>query len=278
MLAAERIALPIVDPGAYPPAPQQLPRSGLRLGRYELRIARTAAELDAALRLRFEVFNLELGEGLRESFRTGRDADDLDLQCHHLLVEDRRSGEIVGTYRLQTSEMAACGRGFYASGEFELGSMPAAVLRDAVELGRACIARAHRNTRALFLLWRGIGDYLLHNRKRFLFGCCSLTSREPREGLLLDRELERRGVRMPGVRVPALPGFGCSPAPAPRPGDSVAMPRLFDMYLAMGARVVSEPAIDRAFGTVDFLVLLDVASLDLASRARFLDGRAQVLA
>jgi len=105
-----------------------------RQGRYELRFARTQEELDEILHLRFEVFNLELGEGLRESFRTGRDVDELDLQCHHLLVEDRRSGEIVGTYRLQTGAMAARGRGFYAAGEFDLDAMPAAVLRDSVEL------------------------------------------------------------------------------------------------------------------------------------------------
>jgi putative hemolysin len=272
MLAAERIALPDIGPGDYPPSPAQLPRTGLRLGRYELRVARSPAELDAALRLRFEVFNLELGEGLRESYTTGRDLDDLDLQCHHLLVEDRRSGEIVGTYRLQTSEMAARGHGFYAAGEFDLATMPAAVLADAVELGRACIARPHRNSRALFLLWRGIGDYLVHNRKRFLFGCCSLTSRDPRDGIALERDLERRGAVAREVRVRPRPGFGCTPALAPDACLAAPVPRLFGMYLAMGARVASEPAIDRAFGTIDFLVVLDTASLDADSRMRFLDG------
>jgi putative hemolysin len=52
----------------------------------------------------------------------------------------------------------------------------------------------------------------------------------------------------------------------------VELPRLFGMYLSMGARVCSEPAIDRAFGTIDYLVLFDLADLDDRGRRRFLPG------
>ena len=48
-------------------------------GRYVVRFARTSEEVEAALKLRFEVFNLELGGGLASSFLTGRDRDELDL-------------------------------------------------------------------------------------------------------------------------------------------------------------------------------------------------------
>lgn len=81
--------------------------------RYLVRYARTPEELDDVLRLRFEVFNLELGEGLRESFETGRDEDAFDAVCRHLMVVERATGDVVGTYRMQTSAMAAAGRGFY---------------------------------------------------------------------------------------------------------------------------------------------------------------------
>jgi putative hemolysin len=47
-------------------------------------------------------------------------------------------------------------------------------------------------------------------------------------------------------------------------GDEVTprIPPLFASYLALGARVISDPAIDRQFGTIDFLVSLDVEELD----------------
>ncbi|HYP27347.1 MAG TPA: GNAT family N-acetyltransferase [Blastocatellia bacterium] len=73
--------------------------------------------MDAALRLRFEVFNLELGEGLESSFQTGRDSDEFDETCHHLVVYETARGEVVGTYRMQTSEMARAARGLYSAGQ-----------------------------------------------------------------------------------------------------------------------------------------------------------------
>src|SRR5262249_18855120 len=155
------------DDALYSPALDSLPLVELSDGRYGLRFACNRADLDAVLRLRFEVFNLEMGSGLASSFGTGRDQDEFDLVCHHLIVQERETGETVGTYRVQTSEMALAGRGFYSGGEFDLSEMPPQVLDQSVELGRACIARAHRNTRVLFLLWKGLAAYVAHNRKRY---------------------------------------------------------------------------------------------------------------
>jgi putative hemolysin len=43
------------------------------VGRYRLRLAETPQEREAACRLRFRVFNIELGEGLDSSYETGLD-------------------------------------------------------------------------------------------------------------------------------------------------------------------------------------------------------------
>ncbi len=73
---------------------------GLIHNRYGVRLARTREELETALRLRFEVFNLELHEGLAESFFTGLDEDEFDRFCDHLIVVDELTGKTVGTYRM----------------------------------------------------------------------------------------------------------------------------------------------------------------------------------
>src|SRR2546423_3419199 len=161
---------------AYPLYLDALPQVERAMGRYTLRFAQTAEELDALLRLRFEVFNLELREGLESSYLTGRDMDEFDLTCHHLIVSEKTSGAIIGTYRLRTGAMAGAGGGFYSAGEFDLARLPLDVLASAVEIGRACIAREHRNKQVLFLLWQGLAAYMTHKEKRFFFGCCSLTS------------------------------------------------------------------------------------------------------
>src|SRR5262245_32778601 len=92
--------------GSYPHYREFLPETDVTAGKFRLRFARNPHELDAILRLRFEVFNVELHEGLESSFATGRDEDEFDTVCHHLMVTDTATDKVVGTYRMQTFEMA----------------------------------------------------------------------------------------------------------------------------------------------------------------------------
>lgn len=246
----------------YPASPEQLPEGVVQAGRYTVRFARSVEDLDAIQRLRFEIFNLELGEGLESAFASGRDHDELDPFFHHLLIATSDTGETVGTYRLQTAEMA--GRhGFYSAAEFDLNTLPADFVAGAVEAGRACVARGHRNGRVLNLLWRGLALYLIHNRKRHLFGCCSLTSQDLALGMATLEQLTRDGQMHRELRILPLSGFGCDSAdPAEVAARQPHIPPLFQSYLTLGARVCGPPAIDRNFKTIDFLVALDVTTLD----------------
>jgi putative hemolysin len=241
---------------AYPPAPEGLPPPA-RQGRYDVRFATTPAELDAVTKLRYEVFNLELGEGFSSSHETGRDVDVFDAQCHHMMVLVPGSGRVVGTYRLQTRAMAESALGFYCAGEFDLSGLPAEVLEGSVELGRACAAKDHRDGQVLYSLWRGLTSYLVHNGKRWYFGCSSLTSQDPVEGLRMHRRLLEEGHVHPMLRVEPLPALDCRREATDDGGPPPRIPRLFDTYLRYGAKVLGPPAIDREFKTVDFLVLLD---------------------
>ena len=116
--------------------------------------------------MRFEVFNLELGEGLAESYATGLDVDPFDEFCDHLIVEEAATGTIVGTYRLQTGQLAAANLGYYSEREFDFA--PYESFRcEMIELGRACVHADHRNFNLLHLLWRGIARYAIDRKARF---------------------------------------------------------------------------------------------------------------
>jgi len=247
----------------YPLFQEFLPPGEIVDGDYLLRFARTAGDLDAALKLRYDVFNLELKEGLDASHETQRDEDEFDAQCHHSIVWDKTTGKIVGTYRMQTHEMARRGRGFYSAVEFDLAGLPTDVLDQAVELGRACVAKEHRNSRVLFLLWRGLAQYLAHNQKRYLFGCCSLTSQDPAEGKAVMDYLAEHGHVHPSFSVLPQPGYACGSKEtvATQPA-TVQVPRLMKIYLMYGAKICGPPAIDRQFKTIDYLGLIDVHELD----------------
>jgi len=249
----------------YPIEPWGLPDLELRSGAYTARFAKNRADLRAAQRLRFEVFNLELGEGLQASYTTGRDEDQYDGRCHHLLVEHRESGRVVGTYRLMTQRMAGHA-GFYSEAEFHLETLPPWVLSEGVELGRACVAAEHRAGRVIYLLWKGIAQYLAHNRRRYLFGCCSLPATDPGVGLRVHHQLAEAGHLLDGTFSRATRACSCSDGEMLR--SEVGLPPLFKVYLDMGAKVVSEPAIDREFGVVDFLIVLDVQSLSDRTKKR----------
>ena len=250
-------------PRSYPHCPEGLPEFEFRQGAYRTRFARTWRELDEVFRLRYQVFNRELGEGLALSEASQRDEDRFDAGCHHLIVRNSRDDEVVGTYRLMTDELAARGPGFYSSREFDLASVPTAILREGVELGRACIAKTHRGRRVLFHLWRGIGAYLVHNRKRYLFGCASVPTLDPVELAALVAALQSGEHLHPSLSVPACPGFAAAPAPAPSSSARTPeTPSLMRSYFSLGAKVCGGPALDREFGTADYWMLLDAKGVD----------------
>ncbi|MDE3202031.1 MAG: GNAT family N-acetyltransferase [Acidobacteriota bacterium] len=253
------------------------------VGRYRLRLAQTLEDRDAACRLRFLVFNLEMGEGLESSYQTGLDTDHFDLFCEHLIVEDKQelnpARRVVGTYRMQAGVTAALNLGYYSEQEFDFA--PFETVREGIlELGRASIHRNHRTPEVLTLLWRGIAQYANDLGLRYLIGCSSLNSRNPEEGWQVYRQLERymapeefmtepRAEYVCPVQMePAAQheaGSGENPLPV-----CIQVPRLLKTYLAIGARICAPPAWDREFGTIDFLTLLDLKMLSPAARNRFL--------
>jgi putative hemolysin len=54
------------------------------------------------------------------------------------------------------------------------------------------------------------------------------------------------------------------------PAAADSSSKLLRAYLVIGAKICGPPAIDREFGTIDFLTLLDLHMLPLIVRARFL--------
>ena len=223
---------------------------------YRARLASMSSEIRAAQMLRFEVFNLELNEGLVQSYDTGLDADAFDAFCDHLLIEEADSGRVIGTYRLQSGLVAARSIGYYCEREFDLSGFEA-MRSQIIELGRACIHQDHRNFSVLYLLWKGIASYAEQRGARYLIGCSSLTSQSEGAGLATYEVLKRH--LAPAIwRTRPVPAFECRGKITQ--DDAVKIPKLLSAYLALGASICGPPAIDREFKTIDFLTWLDTES------------------
>ncbi len=238
--------------------------------KYSVKLAQNREELEQALKLRFDVFNIELGEGLESSYKNQMDEDQYDPQCDHLLVIENSSNSVIGTYRMQDNSMASSGHGFYTQSEFNIKDFPTEILDNVVELGRACIHIDHRSGRVLYLLWRGLAKYLALSNKRYLFGCCSITSQNPAEGQAVYQHLTEKGYLHDSFNIPVQPEFDCSNDGAFTYETEVKLPQLFRLYLDIGVKVCSPPALDSTFKTIDFLILLDKESLSEHSKALFL--------
>ncbi len=155
----------------------------LRGGHLGVRIAVTAAEIDAAQALRYRVFYQDMGARPNAAMAAkGRDFDAFDAVADHLLVVDHAIGPgpegVVGTYRLIRSEAAASIGRFYSADEYDLTP----VLNSAgqvMELGRSCVHPNYRNRNVMQMLWRGIAAYVFLHRIELMFGCASLPGTEP---------------------------------------------------------------------------------------------------
>lgn len=233
---------------------------------YQVRLAEHYDDLLAAQRLRFEVFNLELHEGLDSAYLEGLDSDPFDTVCDHLLVYENETDNVVGTYRLQTGFSASGNLGYYSANEFEFAPFEK-IRGNLIELGRACVAKEHRSMAVINLLWRGIGVYAHQRGGRYLIGCSSLSTQNEAVGWSAWQTLAKDYLAAPEFRTTPLLAFQLKKGLSV---EAIPLPRLLRAYLFAGAKVCGPPAIDREFRTIDFLTLMDLENVAPRVKGHFL--------
>ena len=229
-----------------------------------VRLATTAAEIDAAQALRYRIFYEGLGaRPFSEALHHRRDVDRFDDDCDHLLVLDHSrgcGGLVVGTYRLLRREAAARLGGFYSADEYDLTPLlahPGEIL----ELGRSCVDPVYRQRPVIQLLWRGIAAYVFQHEIALMFGCASFHGTDPdvlaaplsylhhhhlAPLSLRPRALNDRYVDMCRLRVAAFDS-----------GQALtSLPPLIKGYLRLGGFVGDGAVIDEQFNTTDVCLLV----------------------
>ncbi|AFJ36654.1 MULTISPECIES: GNAT family N-acetyltransferase [Mycobacterium] len=235
--------------------------------RYSLLLSTDPGLIEAAQRLRYDVFTSTPGFALPPDGGHGsdrRDEDRFDEFCDHLLVRDDNTGELVGCYRMLAPAGAIAAGGLYTATEFDIRAFDP--LRPSlVEMGRAVVRDGHRNGGVVLLMWAGILAYLDRYGYDHVTGCVSVPigggadDQPPGSRLrgVRDVILARHGApadyRVRPHRPVVVDGTALDDIPAPaRP----SVPALLRGYLRLGARVCGEPAHDPDFGVGDFCVLL----------------------
>src|SRR5262245_6059706 len=230
-------------------------------------LAANIHEVREAQRLRYRVFAEEMGARVpgREQ---GIDCDIYDAYCHHLLVRDTESGEVVGTYRILPGTQARRIGGFYSDGEFDLTRLNS--LREAtVEVGRSCVHPDYRSGATIALLWSGLCAYVLKHNYRYLIGCASIGMADGgHSAASIYRQLAETHLSPLEYRV--FPRSGLVLDGLERDGGETQLPPLLKGYIRVGCYVCGAPAWDPDFNTADLLMLLPLARFNPRYARHFL--------
>lgn len=238
-------------------------------------LARSASDLEDVQRLRYAVFAEEMGAKLAES-SPGLDQDEFDLYCDHLMVRDKDSDMVVGTYRiLPPHRREEIGR-LYSSSEFDLSRL-VHLQPSLIEVGRSCVHPDHRTGAAILLLWAGLAQYMRKGQYQHLIGCASAPLGDGGMQAAALRDKLQDYLCDPEYRV--FPHLPFPHEKLSRPA-SVEMPPLIKGYLRLGAKVCGEPAWDPDFNSADFLIWLNLENLQTRYARHFdlLASQAEVMA
>lgn len=235
----------------------------LRSGHLEARLAESRAEVKAAQLLRWRVFYEEMGaRPTAEMAAAGRDFDEFDDICDHLLVLDTSAGRetVVGTYRLTRRIQAEAFGRYYTAAEYDIAKI-AAFPGQILELGRSCVDAAYRNTMTMQLLWRFIAHYVSMHEIDLMFGCASLPGTDPQALALPLSYLAHFHLAPEELRPVALPERYTEMRLLPSEAIDqkralAALPPLVKGYLRLGGYFGDGAVIDHQFNTTDVCVIV----------------------
>jgi len=236
----------------------------------------------------------KVGEGTG----TRRDLDAYDPHYEHLVLWDAKTLRIVGSYRFGHGGRLLAERGMaglYTASLFHYSPALESRLAQGLELGRSFVAPAYWRSRALDQLWQGIGLYLQrHPDLRYMFGPVSMSVAMPREArewivaahqhyfgtpglaearrpFVISSDVSN-GVRQALQGLDASAGLGKLKHHLDALG--VSLPVLYRQYVdlvdADGVQFLDFGEDPGFSGCVDGLVMLDLARLKPAKRARYL--------
>ena len=236
----------------------QVERSGI-----EVTWAKHQSEIREAQRLRYDIFATEMGARIKSPLGlAGHDIDLFDDYCEHLIVRDKASQKVIGTYRVLTPIQAKRVGSTYSDSEFDLVRLRA-LRPHMVELGRSCVHADFRQGAVIMALWGALATFMERNQLHTMIGCASIPMMH--NGLIsgdaaasIWRQVKEKHLAPLEYQVrPRLP------LPVEKLDNSLDIepPALIKGYLRLGAKVLGEPAWDPDFNTADLPMMMRIQDM-----------------
>lgn len=222
-------------------------------GKYYVRYCEDRSEILEIQKLRFKTYRKEFNTDFFDI--SGTDKDKYDDIYDHLVVFDNENNNLVGTYRITVTNSES-----YFGKNFHLGDDITKVFSNSVEVGRLAIDEEHRNGIVMFLLFRGIGHYLLTNNKKYLMGAGSIPipqgyNYEEYEkvcGKVISEIAANQDKRVDEEKIEILPS-------------------IMRTYLKMGSKILNSPHHDPEFNCIDYPVVMDIDKIEKKYAKFFLE-------
>ncbi len=237
--------------------------------KFTVKFAETEKENNAAFALRYRDMLLEYRPELAKE---GLDITPYDAYARQIICIDNEKDEVVGCYRIITSDNLPENEKFVCEEEFDISALKKTGEKIA-ELSRAVVKKEYRNSIVLMLLLRFIAQYLRgENDVRFVIGEASFFGTDKRE---YAKELSylanyhaNKEYDIPSLeekQIDIMPKEELDAANIKR-----SLPPLIRAYLGFGATVSTESFTDRNFGSVDVFILIDFQHYNVAYVDRIL--------
>lgn len=227
---------------------------------YIIKTADSIQEFNEVMDLRREIF---LGEFSGCEIDDESDLESIDLHADFLIVKEKRSGQIIASYRMLCSQFTDS---FYSQSEFHISDFLAKP-GGKLELSRALVKKTCRKGIAIHLLWRGIAACMKHTNSRYLFGCSSFSSLDMSKVIDLYHLIKQRHAISDAFSVTPLPNYrivSIEDLLAKKntySSNERLIPPLLASYLKAGAKIYGPPAIDLRFTCFDLFTILDFQNL-----------------
>ncbi|WP_234417044.1 GNAT family N-acetyltransferase [Loktanella sp. Alg231-35] len=246
-------------------------------------MAKSPKDIAAAQRLRYLVFVKELGgDGPLVDHAARLERDTFDPYAGHLmLLDETRSpdDQVVGVYRLMTTQMAQKAGRFYSEEEYDLRPLRESGRR-LLELGRSCLHPDYRGGTGMLHLWAGLADYVANHGIEVMFGVASFhgTDADALAGplsLLHHRHSAPDALRVRAIGPTALNMNMQAADRLDRLAAVRAMPPLIKGYLRLGATVGDGAFVDHDFNTVDVCLILEHEAINALQKSIYTKGAAR---
>lgn len=226
-----------------------------------MRLAKTEEEIQEAQALRYEVFFEECGAVPDETVaRLKKDVSPIDDFCDVLVVIDRATHKVVGTYRFMLREAALRYGGYFTATEFDVSKLidfPGEIM----ELGRSCVHKDYRTRPTMQLLWKGIGSYMQSNQVNLCFGCGSFIGTDLSQyeqalsylyyNHLAPPEIRPRVLSDEHLKMDFIPRSELNLTEAKR-----QLPPLIKGYLRLGGFIGEGIFVDPQFNSIDVCIVV----------------------